>query len=1224
MRTTKPGKDLVASRQQSATLVDLAPHFQSDQHGFYLGLLTSALANGAYRNIALTGAYGSGKSSILAGLDQGTLAKQIVGISLSTVGSDGAAEPEEENSQPQSDRGSTFDVNLVQKEIVKQLLYSAPAHKTPRFQRATPPAVIPWIVRSAAVAALVGTVLLAVAGLLPLQLAALAGGVAAGAVTFAMRDRLQGGWIIDRVSAGAASISLTPQPATYFDKHLDEIVYFFQVSKKDIVIFEDLDRFENVAIFEALRSLNTLLNAGRKSEDGPIRFIYAVRDSVFDRLGQAHVGARLENSVDAGDAPVIAEKDELWDAAQAEVERANRTKFFDLVIPVVPFITYRNAHDLMAEVFTGAGISAGLCRLAARHVPDMRLIRNLRTEFNVYAAALLARNGALGLTPDRLLAILLYKNTHLTDFERIRHNRSKLDHLYRLWRHVIDDAIQALTTSLTTQPWLIDRAQSLGVQLTGLVAILGHDTHEQVTVTTTSGRSYSSDEWGSVDLWRELDTGCSLTVSNAYSYRGRAITVTADQLWGALGDQDRPWDLLTQQQAQLAREQINFLQHCSWQALAESSTPVGRTFRDGVDRIGSELARDLIMHGYLDRYYAIYLSPYYGRLLSVEALSYIHHHIDTGEPDFFFDLTGHAEQLLNEVGDQVLSSRGIHNATIFDHLLGTDRCGPAIGTLAQWTTADKVFASRYLSREGPTPRLRRPDELVRRLTPRLPEIFSLLIGLQAPTSAVEAVGSSQISLDDVVGLLDIALSEWVGGAEYVVTEPVKQFLEAHSSQLQSLTTASPSNARAAEFIIEHHVVVRDVTPLAKTVRDAVSNACLYPVTVSNLTVLAAGGSIALDALRDCPVLYQHVTRHLDEYLDAVEAGHLCAVDRDLAGVIEDVFRQDILSILHQRPSFDMDRELTRLSEAAATDIRISALADVPGEAWHPLMKSGRVDLTLANVAAYVDEEGVDDILAEQLTQAAEIRIHDRDDEAVIEQVALSIVNASVDSLTPGDRVRLVKPLLARGQLEADQLTRGGPVVALLLEQGLLQPTKEAFVARLLPTWEDREAAIRARPDEFDDVLDPSLLPAAQVESFLNSEVVPMDTKRRVVTGWHDYARGTAQRAADLAGDLAALHQWPLGSQALQALITDGISTPRIIRLFRSATVTPSELQVLLSQTEKRYCDLSRPGTDPVDVAEVVGLSELLENLKEIGIVSSFQPHRSKGGWLRVYRHHPKN
>lgn len=36
---------------------------------------------------------------------------------------------------------------------------------------------------------------------------------------------------------------------SYFDKYLNEVLYLFENSKADVVVFEDIDRFENVQIF---------------------------------------------------------------------------------------------------------------------------------------------------------------------------------------------------------------------------------------------------------------------------------------------------------------------------------------------------------------------------------------------------------------------------------------------------------------------------------------------------------------------------------------------------------------------------------------------------------------------------------------------------------------------------------------------------------------------------------------------------------------------------------------------------------------------------------------------------------------------------------------------------------------------------------------------------------------------------------------------------------------
>lgn len=71
-----------------------------------------------------------------------------------------------------------------------------------------------------------------------------------------------------------------------FNHHLDEILYFFQCTKYNVVVIEDLDRFNTSNIFLKLRELNFLLNqsniVGRK-----IKFVYAIKDDMFTHHGQS-------------------------------------------------------------------------------------------------------------------------------------------------------------------------------------------------------------------------------------------------------------------------------------------------------------------------------------------------------------------------------------------------------------------------------------------------------------------------------------------------------------------------------------------------------------------------------------------------------------------------------------------------------------------------------------------------------------------------------------------------------------------------------------------------------------------------------------------------------------------------------------------------------------------------------------------------------------------------
>lgn len=62
------------------------------------------------------------------------------------------------------------------------------------------------------------------------------------------------------------------------------------------MIFEDIDRFDDLAIFEELRKLNDLLNMAPgivgKEGNKVVSFVYAVKDSIFALNGESNEGSR--------------------------------------------------------------------------------------------------------------------------------------------------------------------------------------------------------------------------------------------------------------------------------------------------------------------------------------------------------------------------------------------------------------------------------------------------------------------------------------------------------------------------------------------------------------------------------------------------------------------------------------------------------------------------------------------------------------------------------------------------------------------------------------------------------------------------------------------------------------------------------------------------------------------------------------------------------------------
>lgn len=169
------------------------------------------------------------------------------------------------------------------------------------------------------------------------------------------------------------------------NRYLDEILYLFQEKKYNVVIFEDIDRFENTHIFTKLRELNLILN---QSEEIGRRlvFLYALKDDIF---------------------------------ANAE----ERTKFFDYIVPVIPFVNASNSGDLFRRKITDlhipeAEVSSSFITDISVFVNDMRVLTNVVNEFDLYRNLLDKK-----LKKGKLLAMILYKNLYPTDFSLLHQNK---------------------------------------------------------------------------------------------------------------------------------------------------------------------------------------------------------------------------------------------------------------------------------------------------------------------------------------------------------------------------------------------------------------------------------------------------------------------------------------------------------------------------------------------------------------------------------------------------------------------------------------------------------------------------------------------------------------------------------------------------------------------------------------------------------------------------------
>lgn len=170
------------------------------------------------------------------------------------------------------------------------------------------------------------------------------------------------------------------------NKNLDEVVYFFERTHYNVVIIEDLDRFNEPEIFTKLREINLLLNIS-KQVNRHIVFIYALKDEMF--------------------------------------KNGDRTKFFDFILPIIPVINSSNSYNYLAEKLKDQNIYQNLLYDISLYIDDMRLLKNIINEYKIYYDKL-TEETKIQLVTNKLLSFIVYKNLFPKDFATLHKNEGMI------------------------------------------------------------------------------------------------------------------------------------------------------------------------------------------------------------------------------------------------------------------------------------------------------------------------------------------------------------------------------------------------------------------------------------------------------------------------------------------------------------------------------------------------------------------------------------------------------------------------------------------------------------------------------------------------------------------------------------------------------------------------------------------------------------------------------
>ena len=382
---------------------------------------------------------------------------------------------------------------------------------------------------------------------------------------------------------------------SYFDKYLNEVLYLFENAEADVIVFEDIDRFNANRIFERLREVNTLANIQlQKEENRILRFFYLLRDDIFDSK--------------------------------------DRTKFFDYIVPVIPVVDSSNSYDQFISHFKNSGIfekfDESFLHGLSLYIDDMRLLKNIYNEFVIY----FNRLNTTELDCNKMLAIITYKNLFPRDFAELQLNQGFVYAIFNGKDSFIEAEIKEMKEDI------VERKQKLSaLREENLISM--RELNAAFAYEYLSDHYYWTDK-NDNDLSYFVINNLSGNNKKEYLYRKQILE---DKLSGKIDQLDQEISALEQKIIEIKNQQLHQIitrDNIDKIFSIKSTNEVGEitNFNELKSSEYFDLLKYLIRNGYIDETYPDYMTYFYENSLSRINKTYLRSVTDKKSKEYTYRL----------------------------------------------------------------------------------------------------------------------------------------------------------------------------------------------------------------------------------------------------------------------------------------------------------------------------------------------------------------------------------------------------------------------------------------------------------------------------------------------------------------------------------------------------------------------------------------------------------
>lgn len=669
-------------KSKKSLYCDLAPDDSLKNNVEYFSALKWALENPKIKNIAISGPYGAGKSSIIQSFVKKYPKYKYINISLANFA--------------KNDQGELVELEEtdVEKGILKQFFYKVKQDKIPQSRYRKLKVINHWRIAGGTLLAALLTAL-GFTFLIP-SLKEHVGAFLQNAVdnlgisnkeamvlgiVIVLAALLFIAHIIWRVAstfrikeinfsekAGANAATTASDEEAIFNREMDEIVYFFEATGYNVVFIEDLDRFNNIEIFVKLRELNTILNSYDALKK-KIVFVYAVRDDMFTSL--------------------------------------ERTKFFEYILPVIPIINSTNSGEKLLERVSkdresgfNIELSDEYITLISPYISDMRVLNNTYNEFITYKKVLITEQG-LKLSDEIMFSIMVFKNAYPKEFAELQDERGIVKEAFESKRTKIRELkaeIEEKRDALITKLQNID-AEVLDEQRDVKAAMLAFMTGYKGAF--SSFYSGSSNDYYNDIMSEDYDLERLRKRGTVYYNDGYSRNLSFDGMASFVGSKDyiRKYnEIIPEKRAEYQQQIDEFdaellkLSSVSMKGLL-SMYEASKLFSESIQE--NKLLVFLLRQGYINEEYQTYVNYFHANSITTDDKNFILSVRNHEALEYSYSLTK-VKQVMQGLLPDEFQQKEIYNFDLLDYLISDEGDKEKLNILITQLSDENEISTRFI------------------------------------------------------------------------------------------------------------------------------------------------------------------------------------------------------------------------------------------------------------------------------------------------------------------------------------------------------------------------------------------------------------------------------------------------------------------------------------------------------------------------------------------------